>query len=230
MASVQMLEVSNLNVSYGDSWVLFDLNLTFPPNSVSIIVGRNGAGKSTLFKAISGFLKPSSGKITLKGQDINGVRPYKIVRMGLKYIPQDKGVFSDLTVKENLELAGYATKDNNWEPVFYYFPKLKELLNRKSAFLSGGERQMLMIGRAILGHTDIMLIDEPMEGLAPTIVQDLVATFKQLKQNMSLVIVEQNLAVARELADQLYLMKEGRVIAQITNKSEIESLSFESEL
>lgn len=230
MASGQMLEVSNLNVSYGDSWVLFDLDLTFPANSVSVIVGRNGAGKSTLLKTMAGFLKPSSGTITLKGQDITGVRPFKIVRMGLKYIPQDKGVFSDLTVRENLELASYAMKDSNWEPVFYYFPKLKVLLNRKSVFLSGGERQMLMIGRAILGKTDILLVDEPMEGLAPTIVQDLVTTFKQLKQNKSLVIVEQNLAVARELADQLYLMKEGRVVSRITNKSDIESLSFESEL
>lgn len=230
MASVQMLEVTNLNVSYGESWVLFDLNLTFSENEVTVIVGRNGAGKTTLFKAISGFLKPSSGSIRLKGEDIAGVRPYKIVRMGLKYIPQDKGVFSDLTVRENLELASYAMKDYNWDPVFYYFPKLKELLNQKSAYLSGGERQMLMIGRAILGKSDILLIDEPMEGLAPTIVQDLVVTFKQLAKTSSLVIVEQNLTVARELADRLYLMKEGKVIAQIADKKDIENLSFESEL
>lgn len=230
MASAQMLEVANLNASYGESWVLFDLNLTFLENEVTVIVGRNGAGKTTLFKAISGFLKPSSGSIRLRGEDIAGVRPYKIVRMGLKYIPQDKGVFSDLTVRENLELASYAMNDYNWDPVFYYFPKLKELLNQKSAYLSGGERQMLMIGRAILGKSDVLLIDEPMEGLAPTIVQDLVVTFKQLAKTSSLVIVEQNLTVARELADRLYLMKEGKVIAQITNKKDIENLSFESEL
>ncbi|MDI6825119.1 MAG: ABC transporter ATP-binding protein [Bacillota bacterium] len=225
-----MLEVKNLNVSYGQSWVLFDINVVFPANEVSVIVGRNGAGKTTLLKTIAGFLKPRSGTVSFEGRDITGLRPYRIVRMGVKYIPQDKEVFSDLTVRENLELAGYATRDRDWKKVLHYFPKLEELMKRKGAHLSGGERQMLMIGRALLGKTAVLLLDEPTEGLAPTTVQDLVGALKQLRQNSGLVLVEQNLAVARELADRIYLMKEGKIVAQITDRHEIENLTFEREL
>ncbi|HCC32336.1 MAG TPA: ABC transporter ATP-binding protein, partial [Clostridiales bacterium] len=164
------------------------------------------------------------------GDEISGLRPYQVVRKGVKYIPQDKEVFSDLTVKENLELASYAMKDHDWAKVLRYFPKLQELMYRKGAYLSGGERQMLMIGRAILGKTDVLLVDEPTEGLAPTIVHDLTATFKQLAGDCTLVLVEQNLAVARELADQLYLMKEGKVVAHLTDRADIESLAFEKDL
>ncbi len=230
METRPMLEVTNLNVSYGQSRVLFGVSLVFPANEVCVIVGRNGAGKTTLLRTIAGFLKPRPGSVTFDGQEITGWRPYKIARMGVKYVPQDKGVFSDLTVRENLELASYAMRDRDWEKVFRYFPKLRELLNRKGAQLSGGERQMLMIGRAILGKTSVLLLDEPSEGLAPTVVQDLVGTFRQLRQHASLVLVEQNLAVARELADRLYLTKEGKIVAQITDKNEIRSLAFEKEL
>ncbi|HSW10579.1 MAG TPA: ABC transporter ATP-binding protein [Bacillota bacterium] len=230
MATGAALQVSSLNVSYGKSRALFDANLTFPANAVSVIVGRNGAGKTTLLKAIAGFLRPSSGSVVFQGDEICGLRPYQVVRKGVKYIPQDKEVFSDLTVKENLELASYAMKDHDWTRVLRYFPKLRELMHRKGAYLSGGERQMLMIGRAILGKTDVLLVDEPTEGLAPTIVQDLTATFKQLAGDCTLVLVEQNLAVARELADQLYLMKEGKVVAHLTDRADIESLAFEKDL
>jgi ABC-type branched-subunit amino acid transport system ATPase component len=230
MATRPALQVDNLNVSYGKSRALFDASLSFPVNAVSVIVGRNGAGKTTLLKAIAGFLKPSSGSVVFKGEGLTGLRPYQIVRKGVKYIPQDKEVFSDLTVKENLELASYAMRDHDWSKVLRYFPKLQELMQRKGAYLSGGERQMLMIGRAILGKTEVLLVDEPTEGLAPTIVQDLTLTFRQLAEVCTVVLVEQNLAVARELANQLYLMKEGKVVAQLTNRADIESLAFEKDL
>ncbi len=230
MATGAALQVNNMNVSYGESRVLFDASLTFPASAVSVIVGRNGAGKTTLLKAIAGFLKPGSGSVVLGGDEITGLRPYQVVRKGLKYIPQDKEVFSDLTVRENLELASYAMKDHDWSKVLRYFPKLQQLMHRKGAYLSGGERQMLMMGRAILGKTHVLLVDEPTEGLAPSIVQDLVAAFKQLASHCTLVLVEQNLAVARELADQLYLMKEGKVVAHLADRAGIESLAFEKDL
>ena len=146
-------------------------------------VGRNGAGKSTLLKTIAGFIKPSSGTVTADGANLVGLTAYVVAGMGIKYIPQDKKVFSDLTVRENLELGSYASKDYEWDKVYDYFPKLKTLLDRKAGYLSGGERQMLMVGRAILGHPKLLLVDEPTEGLAPSIVSHLKDVFGELKKN-----------------------------------------------
>jgi branched-chain amino acid transport system ATP-binding protein len=142
------LVVRGLNVAYGESKVLFDIDFDVAPNQIVCCVGRNGAGKTTLLRSIAGFLKPSSGVATAGGVNLIGHRPYDVARMGVKYVPQDKKVFSDLTVRENLELGSYATRDYNWDPVFEYFPKLKILIDRKAGFLSGGERQMLMKCRA----------------------------------------------------------------------------------
>ena len=165
------LEVIGLNAAYGESKVLFDINIKLYPNEIVACVGRNGSGKTTLLKTISGFLHPSSGEIKSIDHDLIGLRPYQIAQSGVKYVPQDKKVFSDLTVRENLELGSYANNDYNWDPVFDYFPKLKILIDRKAGFLSGGERQMLMIGRDILGAPEVLLIDEPTEGLAPAGLQ-----------------------------------------------------------
>src|SRR5512139_3241008 len=142
-AGGDILTVSALNVAYGESKALFDLNLRVQPGEIVACVGRNGAGKTTLLKTIAGFLKPTSGSITFKGTDLVGLMSYDIARMGLKYIPQDKKVFSDLTVRENLELGSYATKDYNWDQVTDHFPRLKSLMDHKGGYLSGGERQML---------------------------------------------------------------------------------------
>ena len=161
--SESSLMVRNLNVAYGESKVLFDVSFDVAPNQIVCCVGRNGAGKTTLLKSVAGFLKPLSGEVTAGGDNLLGRRPHDVARMGIKYVPQDKKVFSDLTVRENLELGSYATKDYNWDTVFEFFPKLKILIDRKAGFLSGGERQMLMIGRATLGKPRVMLIDEPTE-------------------------------------------------------------------
>ena len=144
-----------------------------------------------------------------------GHRPYDVARMGVKYVPQDKKVFSDLTVRENLELGSYATKDYNWDRVMEYFPKLKILLDRKAGFLSGGERQMLMIGRATLGNPKVMLIDEPTEGLAPSIVTHLKYVFGELSKSAALVIVEQNLPLVCGIANKVYAMRDGRIVAEL---------------
>ncbi|MGA2957341.1 MAG: ABC transporter ATP-binding protein, partial [Thermodesulfobacteriota bacterium] len=204
MNNGEILVVRGLNVSYGESKVLFDAGLSAKPGQVVTCVGRNGAGKTTLLKSIAGFLKPTSGSITFNNTDLIGLRSYDIAKMGLKYIPQDKKVFSDLTVRENLELGSYATRDYNWEQVTGYFPKLKELMDRKGGYLSGGERQMLMIGRALLGNPKVLLIDEPTEGLAPSIVAHLKNVFKELSKKSALVIVEQNLPLVCAISDKIY--------------------------
>lgn len=221
MNSGEILAVHGLNVSYGESKVLFDAGLRVKSGQVVTCVGRNGAGKTTLLKTIAGFLKPASGSVIFNGTELVGLMSYDIARMGLKYIPQDKKVFSDLTVRENLELGSYATKDYNWEQVTHYFPKLKEIMNRKGGYLSGGERQMLMIGRAILGSPKVLLIDEPTEGLAPSIVAHLKDVFKELSKRSALVIVEQNLPLVCAISDKIYALKEGRIVTQLTDKESI---------
>jgi len=216
-----ILTVSGLNVSYGESKVLFDVNVNVRSGQVIACVGRNGAGKSTLLKSIAGFLKPKSGSISSDKTNLIGMPAYVIAGLGIKYIPQDKKVFSDLTVSENLELGSYATKDYNWAPVFDYFPKLKQLVDRKAGYLSGGERQMLMIGRAILGSPKLLLVDEPTEGLAPSIVMHLKHVFGELKKKTALVIVEQNLPLVCAIADKVYALKEGRIMAELKDRESI---------
>jgi ABC-type branched-subunit amino acid transport system ATPase component len=215
------LAVRGLTVCYGDSQVLFDINLGVTPNQVVACVGRNGAGKTTLLKSIAGFLRPRSGSVTCDGTSLVGTKPYQIARMGIKYIPQDKKVFSDLTVRENLELGSYATHDHRWDRVTRYFPRLERLMDRKAGYLSGGERQMLMIGRALLGSPKLLLIDEPTEGLAPSIVSQLKEVFGEVRKSAALVIVEQNLPLVCALADKIYALKEGRIVAEIVERSEI---------
>ena len=221
MNNGEILVVRGLNVSYGESKVLFDAGLRVRPGQVVACVGRNGAGKTTLLKSIAGFLKPTSGSVTFNDTDLIGRRSYDIAKLGLKYIPQDKKVFSDLTVRENLELGSYATKDYNWDQVTDYFPKLKQLMDRKGGYLSGGERQMLMIGRAILGNPKVLLVDEPTEGLAPSVVAHLEGVFRELSQKSALVIVEQNLPLVCAISDRIYAIKEGRVVTELTDKDSI---------
>ncbi len=223
MTNHDMLVVTGLNVAYGESKVLFDINLNVKPNQVVACVGRNGAGKTTLLRSIAGFLKPTSGQISVNNTSLVGKMSFDVAKMGIKYIPQDKKVFSDLTVRENLELGSYATKDYNWEPVIDYFPKLKELMDRKAGYLSGGERQMLMVGRALLGNPKVLLIDEPTEGLAPSIVSHLQNVFRELSKQAALVIVEQNLPLVCAIAHKVYAIKEGRVVSEITEADKIKA-------
>lgn len=223
MHNGDILTVRGLNVSYGESKVLFDAHLSLGPGQVVTCVGRNGAGKTTLLKTIAGFLKPTSGSIAFNNVNLIGLRSYDIAKMGLKYIPQDKRVFSDLTVRENLELGSYATRDYNWDRVTDYFPRLKHLMDRKAGYLSGGERQMLMIGRATLGNPKVLLIDEPTEGLAPSIVAQLKTVLKELSRKSALVIVEQNLPLVCAISDKIYPVKEGRIVAEIADRESIQA-------
>ena len=216
-----ILTVAGLNVAYGEARVLFDVGLTVRPGEVIACVGRNGAGKTTLLKSISGFVKPVSGTITSGRTSLIGRAAYVIAGMGIKYVPQDKKVFSDLTVRENLELGSYASGDKDWDPVFGYFPKLRQLMDRKAGYLSGGERQMLMICRAILGRPRLLLIDEPTEGLAPAIVAHLKEVFRDLSRRAALVIVEQNLPLVCAIADRVYALNDGRIVAELVDPGSI---------
>jgi ABC-type branched-subunit amino acid transport system ATPase component len=216
-----ILDVSGLNVAYGESKVLFDLSLRVASGEIVACVGRNGAGKTTLLKSIVGFLKPTSGTVMCDGTSLISRAPHAVARMGVKYVPQDKKVFSDLTVRENLELGSYATGDRDWADVIRFFPKLAILMDRKAGYLSGGERQMLMIGRAILGRPKLLLIDEPTEGLAPSIVDQLKEVFRQLSRTAALVIVEQNLPLVCALADRVYALNEGRIMAELVGRDQI---------
>jgi ABC-type branched-subunit amino acid transport system ATPase component len=220
-ASDDILTVTNLHVSYGESKVLFDVSMRVRPGEVVACVGRNGAGKTTLLKSIAGFLKPTSGSVMSGNASLTGLRSYVIAGKGIKYIPQDKKVFSDLTVRDNLELGGYASGDYDWGQVIRYFPKLGQLMDRKAGYLSGGERQMLMIGRAILGNPKLLLVDEPTEGLAPSIVAQLEDVFRELNRKTALVIVEQNLPLVCAIASRIYAFKEGRIVAELGERESI---------
>jgi branched-chain amino acid transport system ATP-binding protein len=220
-AGADILSVNALNAAYGESKVLFDVNFRVRPREIVACVGRNGAGKTTLLKSITGFLKPASGTIVSNTKSLVGLAAFVIAQMGIKYVPQDKKVFSDLTVRENLELGSYASKDYDWTLVTDYFPKLKILMDRKAGYLSGGERQMLMIGRAILGDPKLLLIDEPTEGLAPSIVMQLKDVFRELSKKTALVIVEQNLPLVCAIANRVYAFNDGRVVAELTDRKMI---------
>ena len=214
MMNEALLSVKDLNVSYKTLHVLFDISIEIREGEVVVVVGRNGAGKTTLFK----------------GQDIGNLPAYEVAVRGLKYIQQDKHVFADLSVRENLELGSYATKDYEWDRVLDHFPKLKTLMDRKGGNLSGGERQMLLMAQSLLGKPDLVLMDEPTEGLAPHVIDDLKQVFKEISKESTLVIIEQNLPLTAEVADRVYAMKEGKLVAEITEKKEIQDLEFEKYL
>ena len=226
----RILAVKDLNVSYQKLHVVFDVSLEISPGEVVVVVGRNGAGKTTLFRTISGFLKQDNGSILFKGEDIGHLPPYEVSLKGLKYIQQDKHVFADLSVRENLELGSYATKDYDWDRVLDHFPKLKTLMDRKGGNLSGGERQMLLMAQSLLGKPDLVLMDEPTEGLAPHVIDDLKVAFMKIREQTTLVIIEQNLPLTAEVADRIYAMKEGKIVAEIADKKEIKDLKFEKYL
>jgi ABC-type branched-subunit amino acid transport system ATPase component len=225
-----VLQVKDLNVSYHKLRVLFDVSVKISSGEVVVVVGRNGAGKTTLFRTISGFLKQDKGTILFKGEDIGALPPYEVALKGLKYIQQDKHVFADLTVRENLELGSYATRDYEWDRVLEHFPKLKTLMDRKGGNLSGGERQMLLMAQSLLGKPDLVLMDEPTEGLAPHVIDDLKGAFKKIREQTTLMIIEQNLPLTAEVADRVYAMKEGKIVAEIVDRREIKDLKFEKYL
>ena len=220
-----MLDIKGIDVTYGRAKVLHDVSLQLNQGEVVFIVGRNGAGKTTLLRTISGLMKPSKGSITYNGEDTQGLSSAKLAQKGIRYVAQDKKVFSHLTVRDNIELAAYAAGEDMptaIQRVTSIYPKLNDLMDNKAGGLSGGEREILLIGRALVGNPRLFLIDEPTEGLAAIVMEDIFRILSQMKENnVSAVIVEQNLSTVNRLADRVYIMKEGKIIREISEKSEM---------
>lgn len=218
-----MLSVKNIDVSYGHAKALHNIDLNVSQGEMVFIVGRNGAGKTTLLKTIAGFIKPNSGTVIFEGKDITGIPAEKIALLGIRYVFQDKRVFSNLTVKENLEIAAHPVKEkinDAIDKIISIYPKIEKFLNLRAGSLSGGQRQILLIGRALIGKPKLLLIDEPTEGLAAGTINDILNVLAKMKGNVSMVIVEQNLSVVGMLADRVYMMKEGKILKEMKEKEE----------
>jgi ABC-type branched-subunit amino acid transport system ATPase component len=223
-----MLSVEGIDVAYGRAMVLHEISLKVKHGEMVFIAGRNGAGKTTLFKSIAGFMKPSHGSIMFEGSDISGFAPEKVAHLGIRYVFQDKRVFSQLTVKENLELAAYPVKEKISDAVgkvVSIYPKIEKFLTLRAGSLSGGQRQILLIGRALIGNPKLLLIDEPTEGLAAGTINDILNVLSMMKGKVSMVIVEQNLSVVGMLADKVYMMREGKIVKELSEKTDISDKS-----
>jgi len=211
-----MLELRRISAGYGRAQVLFDLSLELGRGEVAVLAGRNGAGKSTTVKAIMGLLRPVSGEIRFDGEHIEKLEPFEISRLGLGYVPEDRRIFTGLSVAENLEVGRRPPRPGvpQWteERVFALFPNLAGARQRLGAHLSGGEQKMLAIARTLMGNPAAILLDEPSEGIAPVIVRQMGETILELKRaGMSVLLCEQNLKFARRVADRAYLIEKGQV-------------------
>ena len=209
------LEVKGLNTYYGESHVLQDMSVAVNNGEVVALLGRNGMGKSTTLKSIMGLVKPKSGTILFQGKNITTFPPYKTAKIGIGYVPEERRIFPNLSVLDNLRMGikhGAAAKtagQNKWtiDRIFEHFPFMKARTHQKGALLSGGEQQMLAIGRTLMGNPDLLLVDEPTEGLAPVMVMEVRDILRQInKTGVSILLVEHNLKVAMSLADRVYLM------------------------
>jgi branched-chain amino acid transport system ATP-binding protein len=209
-----MLEIDDVHTYYGDSYVLQGMSLNVEKGSVVALLGRNGVGKTTLIRSIMGFTPARRGTIKFKDQDITGLPAQKIANMGMGLVPQGRRIFPSLDVRENLAIASQP-RSGGWDVqrVFSVFPRLEERIRHRGNRLSGGEQQMLASARALVRNPEFLLMDEPTEGLAPLLVQELGRTVQQLKdEGLSILLVEQNLPFALRLADHVYVMTKGRIV------------------
>ena len=216
-----MLEVENVEAGYGETLVLFGVSLTVPDGQAICLIGRNGAGKSTTLKSIMGLLRPTGGRIRLNGQDLTGRRPHEVARAGIAYVPEDRRVFPGLTVQENLEVGRQGTPPGRppWpvDRAFELFPRLAERRRQLAGSLSGGEQQMLTIARSLMLAPDILLLDEPSEGLAPVVVDNLVASLLRLRaERLAVLLAEQSLRVALAVSDYVYVIEKGQIKHEAT--------------
>ena len=216
----RLLEVRDLNVSYGDAHVLWDVCLHVEEGAIVSLVGANGAGKSTLLKAISGLVRPQAGEIVFRGRSIRGAAPQEIVSIGISHVPEGRGLFTQMTVLENLELGAYpagvrARMRESLEYAFGLFPRLRERSRQKAGSLSGGEQQMLAIGRALMARPALLILDEPSLGLSPMVVKAMFELMRTLNgQGVTILLVEQNIHQALQVARHAFVLQTGRVVMQ----------------
>jgi len=216
-----MLSVENISAGYGAILAINEVSIDVQPGEVVVLIGANGAGKSTLLRTISGAIKPKTGQIVYQGQKITSVKPHRIVKMGVVQIPEGRGILSRMTVKENLEMGAYLRSDKpgiagDLDRVFEKFPRLKERLGQNAGTLSGGEQQMLAIGRALMAKPQLLIMDEPSLGLAPVLVEFIIDTIQELraKDGYTILLVEQNANQALAVADRGYVMETGRIVLE----------------
>jgi ABC-type branched-subunit amino acid transport system ATPase component len=219
-----LLTVDHLDVAYGRAVVVHGVSLHVERGEMVFVVGRNGAGKTTLLRTIAGFLAPAAGSIALAGERIAGLPPEEVARRWVRYVFQDKRVFARLTVRENIQLAAYGAGvplPKAIDRVVQVYPRITRFMDKPAGGLSGGQRQLLLIGRALVGEPRLLLIDEPTEGLAAGTIDEVFRVLGDTKGKVSMIIVEQNLSVVRELADRVYAMKEGTIPAELLEQSAI---------
>lgn len=213
-----MLQLIDLHAYYGDSHILQGISLEVKKGQIVALLGRNGVGKTTTIKSIIGFVPPRQGKVIFKGIDVTGLQPFQIAGMGIGLVPQGRRIFPSLSVRENLLIASRHTQgDERWNlsKIYSLFPILKERAALRGTQLSGGEQQMLAIGRALMSNPELLLMDEPSEGLSPMLVQEIGLVTQQLKQEgLSILLVEQNLPLALKVADYVYLMSKGGIVGE----------------
>lgn len=219
-----MLKIEGINVYYGNIQALKGISLSINEGEIVTLIGANGAGKSTMLKTISGLLKPKQGKIMYEGQSIGGKAAQSIVKMGISHVPEGRRVFANMTVEENLQLGAYLRKDKagikqDMEKVYELFPRLLERLKQQSGTLSGGEQQMLAMGRALMAKPRLLLLDEPSMGLAPLLVKQIFHIIEEInKTGTTILLVEQNANLALSIADRAYVVETGRIV--LSGKSE----------
>ncbi|MFQ3587128.1 MAG: ABC transporter ATP-binding protein [Fimbriimonadaceae bacterium] len=219
-----MLSVQNLNVYYGAIHALKGIHAEVRQGEIVAIIGSNGAGKTTLLRTISGLLKPKTGKIEFEGQDIGTMAPQEIVRRGLVHCPEGRRIFTNMTVLENLQLGAFTRKDpavaDDLEMVLQRFPRLRERIRQSAGTLSGGEQQMLAIGRALMSRPKILLLDEPSLGLAPNLVMEIFEIIRSINaDNRTVMLVEQNAHLALEIAHRAYVLETGSVALEDTGQN-----------
>jgi branched-chain amino acid transport system ATP-binding protein len=211
-----LLEISDIHTQYGQARALFGVSLTMARGECVCLLGRNGVGKTTTMRSIMGLTPPSQGRVVWKGQDITGWAPHRAARAGIGFVPEDRRVFAELSVWENLDIARQASnRPGKWtqEAVYELFPKLRELSQRQSGFLSGGEQQMLTIARTLMCNPELLLLDEPSEGLAPLVVEHMLEQIRSLKQQgLTILLAEQGVEFSLALADRVYVLEKGAVV------------------
>ena len=227
-----ILTVEKINTFYGDSHILFDVDLTIAEGEVVSLLGRNGAGKTTTLRSIMGLTPPRAGSVRWLGEEVQRLKPHEIARKGVGFVPEDRRIFSRLSVEENLEIGAFKLEGpSGWtlERIYGLFPKLEQLKAHKGNELSGGEQQMLAIARALMGAPRLVLLDEPSEGLAPAIVKDVGEMIGTLRdEGIAVLLVEQNTRFACRLSDRVYIIDNGRVrfggtVAQLEADEELKS-------
>ena len=220
-----MLEISNINVFYGDAQVIWDVSFEVKEGEIVALIGANGAGKSTTLKTISGILRPKKGQIVFNGVPIHEMEPYKLIERGVVHVPEARRLFVEMTVEENLDMGSLkgeakAEREKTKQMVFKMFPRLLERKRQLSGTLSGGEQQMLAIGRGLMSKPKLQMFDEPSLGLSPILVRDIFNVIKQIKEEgTTVLIVEQNVKQTLAIADRAYVLENGMIVLQGTGQS-----------